>query len=102
MKASCNLSDIVTAVKATAHAVASQTTLPILQNIKIEAKEGALELTTTDLNISVSYTGEAHVSEQGSLAVPAKLFHELITSFSGQALTMETQENFLIIRDTYR
>ena len=48
------------------HVVSTRTTLPILSNVLIEADDGQLRLTTTDLDVGVSGTVEAEVSKGGA------------------------------------
>ncbi len=55
--------------------VSTRTTLPILSNTLVQAGNGGLSLTTTDLDIAVRCTVEAEVSKAGGTTLPArKLF----------------------------
>lgn len=60
------------------HVVSSRTTLPILSNVLIEAGEGGLRLTTTDLDMGVSGVAEAEVSREGTTTLPAKKLLNII------------------------
>jgi DNA polymerase-3 subunit beta len=57
--------------------IPTKTTLPVLSNILLEAREGTLSLSGTDLDISVSVSLQAEVEEEGSLTVPARKFAEI-------------------------
>lgn len=52
--------------------ISTRTTLPILQNVLIEAKHGALVLSTTDLDVGISASVDAEVEEQGATTLPAR------------------------------
>lgn len=54
------------------HVVSSRTTLPILSNVLLVAREGRLSFTTTDLDVGISGSVEAQVEREGATTLPAK------------------------------
>ncbi len=54
------------------HVVASRSPLPILSNVLIEASEGGLELSTTDLDVTVTKIVAANVVKPGAITLPAR------------------------------
>lgn len=62
---------------AVAAAIPTRTTLPVLSNILMRAEEGSVQLSGTDLDIAVSLTVPADVSEPGAVTVPAKKLVEI-------------------------
>ncbi len=64
--------------------VAARTTLPILSNVLLEAEDGILRLTTTDLDVGVTVTVDAEVEKGGASTLPvrrlASIIKELPTS----------------------
>jgi DNA polymerase-3 subunit beta len=68
------LQDGLGAVSAT---IPSKTTLPVLSNILIRADGERLELSGTDLDISVSMSVPADVEEGGAVTVPAKKLSDI-------------------------
>lgn len=55
------------------------TTLPILENVLIQAERGGgIRLTTTDLNRWLAVDGTANVTKAGAVTVPAKTFADMI------------------------
>lgn len=52
--------------------VGMRTSLPVLSNVRLCAGEGALELTTTNLDMGIRCTVAADVKEGGSIALPAR------------------------------
>lgn len=60
------------------HVVGSRTTLPILSNVLIEASNGKLKLTTTDLDVGVSGEIPAEVEVEGKTTMPVKRLASII------------------------
>jgi DNA polymerase-3 subunit beta len=59
-------------------AVPPKSTLPILSNFLLEARDGKLMLTCTDLDVSVRTEAESKVADGGKVTVPAKRFAEIV------------------------
>lgn len=53
--------------------------LPILSNILLTTKKGALELSATNLEVAITHTTRGKIDEEGSVAVPARLFSDFIS-----------------------
>jgi DNA polymerase-3 subunit beta len=54
------------------HVVSSRTTLPILSNVLLVAKDGRLAFTTTDLDVGITGSVEATIEREGATTLPAK------------------------------
>jgi len=80
------------------HAVSSRSDLPILLNILIEAEDGILRISSTDLEIGIQSQIPAEVEETGAITVPAKTFTELINSLSNEKITLLTSDNSLLVQ----
>ncbi len=52
--------------------VSSRTTLPILSNVLIVARNGRIQFTTTDLDVGITGSVEAQVDKEGATTLPAK------------------------------
>ena len=59
-------------------AVPPKSTLPILSNFLLEAGEGKLKLTCTDLDVSVCTETASNVALGGRVTVPARRFAEIV------------------------
>lgn len=79
-------------------AVSNRAQLPVLSAIKIEALAAELVLSATDLEIGVRHVISARVDMQGSVAVPAKTFNELLTTLAPGKLSIELKEQSLVIK----
>src|SRR5438046_10671638 len=58
--------------------VERKTTIPILSNLLVEAREGRVTITATDLELSVRSSCEAKVKKEGAGTIPAKKLLELV------------------------
>ncbi len=76
--------------------VSPKATIPILSNILIEAAEGELVLTATDLTVGVRCQTEAKVLEEGSITVPAKRFAQLMRELTATNVEISTHENDIV------
>lgn len=54
------------------YVVSSRTTLPILSNVLLVAKDGRLQFTTTDLDVGITGSVEAQIEKEGATTLPAK------------------------------
>ncbi len=78
MKAVISKNDLVSLIGKIQSIVANKPAIPILSNVLIEAIDGQLILSTTDLTTSMRCNSDAKVVEEGSIALPAKRFFHLI------------------------
>lgn len=77
------------------HAVSSRGQLPILANFLIEAKNGKLVISATDLEIGISSSIPASVEEEGSVTIPAKNFSDLISNIGNQKIKLVLKDGAL-------
>lgn len=54
--------------------VGSKTALQVLQNVKVEAKDGDVKFTCSDLDVTLVANAECEVLEEGSTTIPVKPF----------------------------
>lgn len=104
MKLTCSSSVLADGVRAATRVVSTRATLPILQNIKIEAllEEGGgkLLITGTDMNTCVRKAIPVEVEIEGATTVPAKLFLELVEQFKeARQISLELRGSLLFLRD---
>jgi DNA polymerase-3 subunit beta len=70
------------------HAVSSRGQLPILSNFLLEAKEGKLIISATDLEIGISSSIAVNIEKEGRTTIPAKNFSDLLTNLGSQKITL--------------
>ena len=66
-------------LKSVQNIVAGKGSLPILQNVMIEAKGKEIKMTTTDLDISIKSVCECTIEEEGVTTLPVKLLFTAVT-----------------------
>lgn len=67
--------------------------LPILSNILVKAENGVVEMTATDMAVTVRARMEAEVTEPGSTTLPAKRIFGVIRELSTDEAEIEVNEN---------
>ena len=72
-------STFIEGLKSVQNIVAGKGSLPILQNVMIEAKGNEIKMTTTDLDISIKSVCECKVEEAGMTTLPVKLLFTAVT-----------------------
>ncbi|MDZ8118575.1 DNA polymerase III subunit beta [Pontiella agarivorans] len=77
MKFSIEKDQILEALQKVQSIVGQRTTLPILSNVLLEASNGKLTLTTTDMEVSVRTSIEADIDEDGATTLPARRFFSI-------------------------
>jgi len=76
-------------LKSVQNIVAGKGSLPILQNVLLEAKGKELNMTTTDLDISIRSTVECETVEQGVSTLPVKLLFNAIAKLAEGEITID-------------
>lgn len=71
-------------------------TLPVLNNVKLDATTDALTLTCTNLEVAVSVRVPATVRRAGAVTVPAKLFASLVRGLPGERVHMRQTGDRLV------
>src|SRR5258708_19214672 len=72
MKFSVSKDKLLEGLSTVQNVVSTRTTLPILSNVLVQAVEGELRLTTTDLDVGVRGRVEAQVERTGATTLPAR------------------------------
>lgn len=73
--------------------IGSRSTLPILANVLIEADNGTVVLTTTDLELRIKTQIEAEVERPGTTTIPVKKFLSMVEKFDGDTVALDCNEN---------
>ena len=89
MKISCLQENLAKGLAIVGRAVATRSPLPILSNILLESDGGRLRLAATNLEIGISCWIGAHVEDDGSITVPARLLTEFVNSLPPGQIDME-------------
>src|SRR5713226_7846487 len=83
---------ILNGLQAVQNIVTSRTTLPVLSNVLLRAEGSRLELTATDLDVTISSSVEAGVKKPGATTVPVKKLFGIIRELGAAEVEMETDD----------
>ena len=93
MKFSIVRSTFIEGLKAVQNIVGGKGCTPVLQNVMLEAKGSELNLTTTDIDISIKSTVPCEVKEEGESTLPVKLLATSILKAPEGVVEVEIDEN---------
>jgi len=83
---------IIDGLQQVQNVVSTRTTLPILSNVLVQASDGALSLTTTDLDVGVRCKVEAEVSKTGSTTLPARKLFSILKEVPAAEIEVEVDD----------
>ena len=78
--------------------IPTKTTLPVLSNILLEARDGAVWMSGTDLDVAVRVQVPADVSESGTLTAPGKKLQEIARELPDQPVQVMGRGDQLELR----
>ncbi len=93
MKFTCSQQALNKEINTVSKAVSSRTTIPILKCILLNVHDGVLTLTASDLDLSIKTSLCVQSSEDGSAAVNAKLFADIVRRLPNALITMASDES---------
>ena len=82
MKLTIDRADLMRALSHVQSVVERRNTIPILSNVRMDAKDGMLTLTATDMDLEINESVAAGVEAEGSTTVPAHTFHDIVRKLS--------------------
>ena len=97
MKIICEKDVILKAINSVTKAVASKTTMPVLEGILIQTNDNEVKLTTYDLEIGIEYIIECDVKQQGATVVNAIMFSEIIRKLPDTEINITLNEKNLLV-----
>ncbi len=83
---------LINGLQSVQNVVGIRTTLPILSNVLLKADKGHLELTATDLDVTISSSVEASVKKSGAATVPVKKLFGIVRELSSPEIELEVDE----------
>ena len=89
---------MIKALNSVTKAVATKTTMPILEGILIQTNNDDIKLTCYDKELGIEYIiKENNVLEQGSIVVNAIMFSEIIRKLPDTNITISINDNNLLV-----
>ena len=93
MKIKVDKKNLMTLLSKTQNIVEKRNTMPVLINVLIEAKDEALKVFATDLEVSLTDQVEVTVDKPGKIAVNAKSLFDIVRELSEGEIALETKSN---------
>jgi DNA polymerase III subunit beta len=83
-------------LQAVQNIVSMRTTLPILSNVLLRAEEGKLQLTATDLDVTITCTVEATVTKPGATTVPVKKLFGIVRELGHPEIELQADDKHVM------
>ncbi len=90
-------SKLVRTLKDARAAVARNPQLPILSSFLLETGDGRLTISATDLYLGIRSSVRGSDIEEGTVAAPAQVLYDIISSIPGEQVTLAAEESHLNI-----
>lgn len=87
--------ELIEAMGKLQNVVSQRPALPLLANFLLEAKDGELIMTATDLTVGVRCWLGAHITEEGGTTLPARRFFQLVRELTAAQVEIETDDSEL-------
>jgi len=98
MKIKCLKNQLLPALVDAGHLASTRATLPILQNIFLEANKDILVIKATDLEQTYEKKLAVEIIETGKITVPARLIVDFLQNNPDQEVSLETNDLNLAIK----
>src|SRR5438046_978712 len=89
MKFSVTKEKLLEGLQQVQNVVSTRTTLPILSNVLLQADEDEIHLTTTDLDVGVRGSCEAHVDKTGATTLPARRLFNIVRELPSSEIQVD-------------
>ncbi len=96
MKFNVSSGELVKSLSAVIGAVPAKATLPILEMVLFESENGKLKLSATDLEVSIVEFVDGEITEEGSIAIPARRLLETLRQLPDIPVFFEVDERYNI------
>ncbi|HKH11197.1 MAG TPA: DNA polymerase III subunit beta [Rubrobacter sp.] len=89
MRAVCSTDVFGKKLALVSRGVSARSTIQLLGGILLEAADGALRLSATDMEISIQTISPAEVDGEGRVVIPARIFNDIVRSLPAGNFTLE-------------
>lgn len=99
MKIRVSKNAIIESLQKVQSVISTRNTLPVLLNVCFKAEDGKLELTSTDMDLTVRVVMEAEVKESGATTLPAKRIFSIFRELTAEEIDIDVSgEDIATIR----
>ena len=93
MRAVCNTETFGKKLALVSRGVSARSTIQLLGGILLEAGDGVVRLSATDMEISIQTSSPAEVEEEGRVVIPARIFNDIVRSLPGGSFSLEHDDS---------
>jgi DNA polymerase-3 subunit beta len=87
---------LLKAISSVNGAVEKKNTIPVLQNIKIDAKDDKVVLAATDMDILVTSSFNCDMKKGGTTTVPAQMFFDIVRKIPDGAIMISQEKDSIL------
>lgn len=98
MKLSCTQENLAASLSLVGPVAGRGGTLPILGNILLEAREGGLTLSATNLEIGITAHVRGKITEEGTFTVLGRLFQDYVNLLPKENVSLSLSGDHLLVR----
>jgi DNA polymerase-3 subunit beta len=98
MRAVCNTDLFGRKLALVSRGVSARSTIQLLGGILLEAEDGSVRLSATDMELSIQTTSPAEVEEGGRVVIPARIFNDVVRSLPGGELSLAHDRSEGVVR----
>lgn len=98
MKININQNTLASHISIVQRGISARSTLQILDGILLEAYNGKLKLTSTDLEIGIETHLDCNVIEEGSIVINSRIFGDIIRKLPNSIISIEVKDNNINIK----
>lgn len=78
----------------------SKAQLPILGNVLLESKNNKLNISATNLEMSVSLSIASKIEEEGAVTVPAKVIYDVVSNLNTESVNLSVEKEQVYIKSS--
>lgn len=90
----CDKSNLIDGINIVMKAIPSKTTMEILECVVIEVKEDHIRLIANDLQIGIETLIQGEIKQEGSVAIGAKVFFEIVRKLPNDQVHITVDETY--------
>src|ERR671912_1416712 len=93
MRAVCSTEAFGKKLALVSRGVSARSTIQLLGGILLGGRGEVLELSATDMEISIQTSSVAEVEGEGRVVIPARIFHDIVRSLPGGSFSLEHDDS---------
>lgn len=101
MKLKISRKSFVEALSIASRFTTSKAQLPILGNVLLEAKNNKLNISATNLEMSVSLAIASKIEKEGTITVPSKVLYEVVSNLNSESIDLTVEKEQLCLESEY-